>query len=219
MTTNFLVNGQTFKNFLLNLTACAMCAWDPVSFDPDAFYKQWTTRYFGENVSADAVKILKLTYDANQPIGGFRNTMNTSVQLLNKIERKEYEHVSTGKVDSSLMPAEQAMKLSKQLLSKVNADKRLSYIDQVAHPSEIFYLDLKFLQSVVLLNNALTDKSDKAIIQQKATAMRNALVVLRNKLTAGSGWAKWKDFYKPENFRIHTPPPTIEMVDKMIERF
>jgi hypothetical protein len=216
MTNNFLVNGQTFKDFLLNLTACGICAWNPVSFDPEAFYTQWTTRYFGATISADAVKILKLIYDANQPIGGFRNTMNNAVQLLNNMGKKKYEYVSTSKVDSSLTPAYQALKLSEQVLFKVTADKRVSYIDQVAYPSEIFYLDLKFLQSVVVLNNALAEKNDKVVVRQKATGVRNALVVLRNKLSAGSGWAKWNGFYKPENFRIHTPPPTIEMVDKII---
>ncbi len=76
---------------------------------------------------------------------------------------------------------------------------------------------MKFLQSVLLFNNAFaTDKTNKALIKQKADAMRNALIELRNKLTEGSGWAKWKDFYKPENFRIHTPPPAVEMIDKII---
>lgn len=58
-----------------------------MSFDPETFYTEWTTKYFGHKVSAPVVEILKLTFDANEPIGGFRNTMNESVKLLNKIAK------------------------------------------------------------------------------------------------------------------------------------
>lgn len=217
MTHNFLVNGQTFKNFLLNLTACGQCAWDPVSFDPEVFYKQWTTRYFGANVSEDVVKILKLTYTANEPIGGFRNTMNTTVQLLNQMEKKIYRKESMAKIDSTLLPAEQAWQLSEKLLPMIAADKKNSYIDQIAYPSKIFYLDQQLLKDVLLLNNTLSsDKNNTTLVKQQAANMRKSLIVLRETLTAGSGWEKWKNFYLPENFRIHTPPPTLEMVDKLI---
>ncbi|HEX5026865.1 MAG TPA: glycosyl hydrolase 115 family protein [Agriterribacter sp.] len=217
MTHNFLVNGQTFKDFLLNITACGICAWDPVSFNPETFFKEWTTRYFGANVAGEAVKILKLTYDANQPIGGFRNTMNTAVQLLNRMEKKEYKIESLSSVDSSIIPAEKAFLLSRELTQNVDAQKRISFIDQVAYPSEIFYLDLKFLQSVILLNNTLTkDIKDKIAVQQRAVQMKSRLIELRTALSKGSGWDKWKDFYKPENFRIHTPPPSIQRIEEMI---
>jgi len=220
MNSNFLVNGQTFKDFLLNLTACGICAWDPVSFDPDKFYTDWTTRYFGANISSDVVKILKLTYDANQPIGGFRNTMNTSVKLLNKLEKRDYRNEAMSGIDSSLIPAEKAFQLAEKIYSEVDPEKRLSYRDQVLFPSRIFYLDLKFLRSVLLLNNALVnEKSNRELISQKGEEMKNILLDLRKVLTEGSGWEKWKDFYKPENFRIHTPPPTIEMIDKILAGF
>ncbi len=217
MTHNFLVNGQTFKNFLLNLTACGLCAWDPVSFDPDAFYKAWTTRYFGANVSDRVVKILKHTYAANEPIGGFRNTMNTTVQLLNKMEKKIYTRESTGKIDSTLAPAAEAWQLSAALMPEIAADKKISYIDQIAYPSKIFYMDQRLLQAVILLNNTLaSDKNNHVLIREQATRLREALVLLRDTLTAGSGWERWKNFYLPENFRIHTPPPALAWVDSIL---
>ena len=73
------------------------------------------------------------------------------------------------------------------------------------------------LGSVILLNNiCANDAANKAAIKQQADEMKNSLVRLRDKLSAGSGWEKWKGFYKPENFRIHTPPPSIEIIDKII---
>ena len=218
MTSNFLVNGQTFKNFLLNITAAGLCAWDPVSFDPELFYKDWTTRYFGGNASRAIVNILKLTYDANLPIGGFRNTMNASVQLLNKLDKHQYQNESVSKIDSSLLPAQKAFQLVNQLRPKVNKTKMTSFEDQIAFPTEIFYLNLQFLHSVILLNNALSSgNAAKLTIKELANSMKNSLVTLRNKLAIGSGWKKWDDFYKPENFRIHTPPPSLEMIDKIIK--
>ncbi len=217
MTNNFLVNGQTFKDFLLNLTSCGLCAWDPASFDPESIYQEWTTKYFGENISPEVIKVLKMTYDANQPIGGFRNTMNASVQLLNKMDKRQYQIESVSSVDSSLAPAEKAFQLVQQLRPKLSAVKRISFEDQVAFPTEIFYLNLKFLRSVILLNNTCaTDAANKAAIKQQADEMKNSLVRLRDKLSAGSGWEKWKGFYNPENFRIHTPPPSIEIINKII---
>ncbi len=73
------------------------------------------------------------------------------------------------------------------------------------------------LKDVIVLNNTLAlDKNNTLLIRQKAATMRKSLVVLRETLIAGSGWEKWKNFYLPENFRIHTPPPTLEMMDKLI---
>lgn len=218
MNNNLLVNGQTFKNFLLNLTACGLCAWDPASFDPAVFYREWTAHYFGANISDDVVKILKLTYAANEPIGGFRNTMNTTVQLLAKLQKKTYSTESMEKIDSTIAPAKLAWELSEKILPKVAGGKKTSYIDQVYYPAKIFYLDQQLLKTVLVLNNTLaTDRKNTTVVKQQAMAVRKALVLLRETLTEGSGWDKWTNFYLPENFRIHTPPPAVEMVDKIIE--
>jgi hypothetical protein len=186
-------------------------------FNPESFYSEWTKKYFGDNVSAEIVAILKLTHEANLPIGGFRNTMNNSVKLLNKIENKEYGVVSSSELDSSLIPAEKAFQLSQKLIPAIKGMKQTSFIDQVAYPAEIFYLNLKFLKSITDLNNALAVKNtSRSVIIQKGEKMKSVLIELRDKLDAGSGWDKWKDFYKPENFRIHTPPPTMESIGKII---
>ncbi|MBK9678674.1 MAG: glycosyl hydrolase 115 family protein [Saprospiraceae bacterium] len=217
MTSNFLVNGQTFKDFLLNLNACGRCAWDPMSFDPETFYTEWTTKYFGHKVSAPVVEILKLTFDANEPIGGFRNTMNESVKLLNKIAKHEYNLEPLSLINASFTPAAKALELVKAVRPRVPHNKIVSFEDQVAYPTEIFYLNLQFLQSVLLFNNALAQHpDDKAMILQQGTVLKKGLLALRRKLEAGSGWEKWTNFYNPENFRIHTPPPTIEMIEKLI---
>jgi hypothetical protein len=218
-TSNILVNGQTFKDFLLNISASAACAWDPVSFDPEQFYSSWTSRYFGENVSAKTVEVLKLTYEANVPIGGFRNTMKATDNLLKKMGRRDFQSESLGEVEASIKASEKALKIVNQIIPDIEPSKKMSFIDQVAYPTEIFLLNLKLLESAILLNNSLVNQaSDRTIVKQKSKKMRNRLISLLEKLSQGSGWEKWDNFYNPENFRIHTPPPTIERVDRLIQQ-
>jgi len=218
-TSNILVNGQTFKDFLLNISASAACAWDPVSFDPEQFYSSWTSRYFGENVSAKTVEVLKLTYDANVPIGGFRNTMKATDNLLIKIEKREFQSESLDELEESIKASVKALEMVKQILPDLAPDKKMSFVDQVAYPTEIFLLNLKLLESTILLNNSLVNQaSDRTIVKQNSKEMRNSLILLLEKLSQGSGWEKWDNFYNPENFRMHTPPPTIERVDQLISK-
>lgn len=216
-TSNILVNGQTFKDFLLNISASAACAWDPIGFDPEQFYTDWTTRYFGKNASAKTVEVLKLTYQANVPLGGFRNTMNKTVQILNTIEKKNPKLESLEAVETSIKASEQALKLVHELAPTIEGNKRMSFTDQIAYPTEIFNLNLLLLKSALVLNNSLVNElSDPASVKQKSEELKKSLIALRKKLTNGSGWEKWENFYNPENFRIHTPPPSIERVDNLL---
>lgn len=218
-TSNILVNGQTFKDFLLNISASAACAWDPDSFDPEQFYTNWTSRYFGENISEKTVEVLKLTYEANVPIGGFRNTMKATEKLLKRMGKRNFQSEPLNEVEESIKASEKALKIVNQIRPNLAPDKKMSFVDQIAYPTEIFLLNLKLLESTILLNNSLVDNaSEHTTVKQKSKEMRNRLISLREKLSQGSGWEKWDNFYNPENFRIHTPPPTIEQVDRIIQQ-
>jgi len=45
------------------------------------------------------------------------------------------------------------------------------------------------------------------------------LVKMRTTLDQGSNWKKWDGWTKCENFRVYTPPPKIEQVDKIIKKY
>jgi len=49
--------------------------------------------------------------------------------------------------------------------------------------------------------------------------MKDALAKMRTSLDQGSKWKKWDGWTKCENFRVFTPPPAIEQVDKIIETY
>ena len=52
-----------------------------------------------------------------------------------------------------------------------------------------------------------------------AKAMRDALVKMRSTLDQGGKWKKWDGWTKCEHFRLHTPPPTIDQVDRIIKTY
>ncbi len=52
-----------------------------------------------------------------------------------------------------------------------------------------------------------------------ANNMRSALVKMRETLDEGSKWKKWDGWTKCENFRVYTPPPSIEQIDKIIKHY
>ena len=62
MTHYCLVNGQTFRHFILNLEVCSLLCDDPENFHPQEFYLDWTARYFGETVKTEVVEVLKLLH-------------------------------------------------------------------------------------------------------------------------------------------------------------
>ncbi|MBD3351290.1 MAG: hypothetical protein GF364_07365, partial [Candidatus Lokiarchaeota archaeon] len=70
-----LVNGQTFRHFLLNIEACSRICYDPISFNPDKFYLEWCSRYFGQDYAAEIVKILKLLHEGQSNRLGYVKTI------------------------------------------------------------------------------------------------------------------------------------------------
>ena len=82
---NGLVNGQNFKPFILNLEASAQALWNPYTFEPERYYQQWTTRYFGAEASAGAVQSFKRLHQAHGPIRGYRDVTKTQQKILKKL--------------------------------------------------------------------------------------------------------------------------------------
>jgi len=56
-------------------------------------------------------------------------------------------------------------------------------------------------------------KKNMPILKDK---VHDHLADLRGKLEKGSGWEKWNGWYKPEHFRVFTPPPTLDELDKVL---
>lgn len=221
MINNIFVNGQDFKHFILNLEVCSRLAWDPKGFNPDEFYKEWTSRYFGEKASPLVINSLKLLNEAHNALAGYKDITTASVFTLNNIEKGEFVSScdirktlkAIGLAKASLQTAITAAKL-------VPEESQLVYDDQIVFPATIYMDNILLLESVTLYCEFLQSGiEDKVTYDYYANNMKNALIKMRNRLDEGSKWKKWDGWTKCENFRVYTPPPKIEQVDKIIEKY
>ena len=80
-------------------------------------------------------------------------------------------------------------------------------------------MNLDFLKAVTLYAQFLKSGiHDSLAYAQYAQDMKNALVILRKTLDEGSSWKKWAGWTKCENFRVFTPPPSLEQLNEIIEK-
>jgi hypothetical protein len=223
MTNNIFVNGQDFKHFILNLEVCARTAWDSEGFDPDAFYTEWTSRYFGEKASPKVVKSLKLLNEAQKALHGYKEITNASVITLNSREKGKIKISRLGDekiTKKALGLAEASLQTAVDAASSVPEDAQLVYDDQIVFPATIYVDNIRLLRAVVRYGEFVkSGDKDKAAYDRYANDMRDALVKMRTTLDQGSKWKKWDGWTKCENFRVYTPPPDIEMMDKIIEKY
>ena len=86
-----------------------------------------------------------------------------------------------------------------------------SFSRELAQSAGVTPAQLRVLQIV--------EQRDGVIPKALAQQMRAALVKRRTTLKQGSQWKKWDGWTRCENFRVYTPPPTLELVDQLIERY
>lgn len=221
MTNNIFVNGQDFKHFILNLEVCARLGWDAEGFDPDEFYREWTSRYFGEKASPLVINSLKLLNEAHNALAGYKDITTASVITLNNLEKGELK-LSGDKIKilRGLGLAKASLQTAITAASLVPEESQLVFDDQIVFPATIYLDDILLLEAVTLYGEFLQSGiDDKATYDYYANNMKNALVTMRNRLDKGSKWKKWDGWTKCENFRIYTPPPKIEQMDKIIKKY
>lgn len=223
MTSCYFVNGQTFKDFLLNIEAAGRVAWDPQRFDSEAFYIQWNSRYFGEENAEECTRVFKMMHESNQPTSGFRDIMSYTVGLLNSIEKQSIRKKDVFMVEHALLLAENAYRRALAIEGKVTLQGKKTFNEQLLFPTRIFKQNLEMYLATIHFNNLLykVNQGEVSVNQEEfnklSTNLKKALDRLCQSLTNGTGWNKWENFYLPQNFRIHTPPPTKDKVDKVIE--
>jgi hypothetical protein len=227
MTYNYFINGQDFKHFILNLEACARAAWDPYSFDPEKFYIEWTSRYFGEKAAPTIVESLKALHEASAAPGGFTKIMDTSDEILLKLHYLTTERIDMKPIDSALAGAEKSYELAEKAASLVPPESELVYDDQILFPAKIFLENLKLLKATAETMNAFADRRDSNLSADQRKEARERLNQwkkrlpaqlrkLRGLLVEGSKWKKWDGWTNPDNFRKITPPPDQDYVERII---
>lgn len=66
-----MVNGQTFRLFLINLEAFSELAKSVTHYDGKGFYQDWVSRYFGEHVTEATIRSLQKLHQAQHGHSGY----------------------------------------------------------------------------------------------------------------------------------------------------
>lgn len=223
MTHNILVHGPGFKPFLFNLEAAARVAWDPSGFDPEDFYREWTSRYFGVAASGTVIESLEHLHDVHFYVEGFRNIMKLPEEILDNLNLRPVDRISLADLRTALALAHKSLELATEAEGLVMDESREVYDDQVAFPCRLMVANLEFAKTMVEFNNAYhtagdRDASEREELKELLGDARNQLIEFRSLLEQGSRWSKWKGWYAPDELKYYTLPPTLKDLDRVLER-
>lgn len=227
-----MVNGQTFRPFLLNIEAYSDVCHNPDMFSAEQFYKEWSQRYFDKNTTVHAIKSMKLLNKAQsvnrigyvQHLWELREAIaylsNSPIERPGKppvpyeFERVEndIEHVLFTKkhIDSALAEAKKGLDLSK-------GDG--FYYSYVYLPA-LLYSDLmvfeRNLHQMSLLKRKYETTSNATYLKEALViledAKRNLAKMYQNRLE-GDKNPKWEKWYDPAIRRPNNGFPTQKMLN------
>ncbi|HPE77224.1 MAG TPA: glycosyl hydrolase 115 family protein [Draconibacterium sp.] len=228
------INGQQFRPFLLNLEAFSELAQSPENFDGEAFYKEWTERYFGNVAAVYAVKSMKKLHDAQFDKVGYVQNLSEINQvtryLTNAIVENPgkpsvpftYERVSNNNTTCKLRLdlAKQAVMEAEKGLQFIKPDDTF-YNDYILLPAKL-YLDLIVfedgLNEIASLKNAFEESGDKKVLDEALHLLEKARLdletVYKNSLE-GDKNKKWAGWYDPAKRRPNNGFPTNEMLNNI----
>ena len=225
MTHNYFVNGQDFKHFILNMEACARAAWDPEGYDPEKFYSEWLTRYFGAKAAPKIEESLKALHSASAGAGGFTRLLDWTDEIVNKLLVMTAEHRDSAVIEKAVADAKLSLKYAEESAPLVAPGSELLYDDQILFPARIYLINIELYQAAAETANALLDSKDKSLTLEQRKAARERLKEWKKKvppklkelralLDEGSKWKKWEGWTSVKNFRKITPPPDVSITER-----
>ncbi|WP_139956644.1 glycosyl hydrolase 115 family protein [Flavicella sediminum] len=231
--TNYcLVNGQTFKPFLLNIEAYSAVCNNPETYNGTAFYKSWTERYFGEEVSQYAVSSMQWLHKAQENRKGYVEHLweireaiaylsNAPIRRPGKtpvpfsFERVENDLENTKQVEFHL---NKALQEAEHGLEKLNSTD--NFYHAYIYLPVVLYSDLivfeRTLHKMALLKREFERTKNKKFIEEAKELIPLAskqLETVYERREIGDVDEKWKDWYALKNRRQNNGFPTPEMLE------
>lgn len=201
-----LVNGQTFRHFLLNIEACSKIAWFGNSFNSEEFHKEWINRYFGNEQVGFIKTLLELLHQGQVSENGY-------VQILSRITNWQSIDLSvrecTGEWVSLLKACEIRLIILQQGLDLIDIiqDK----VDDRAHYfHDHFVIPFMLLKQINLIFYQMLQvpaAENKEAALARVNELINEHTAYRNK---GDKNSLWKGWYAPETARPNGGYPDIE---------
>ena len=226
------INGQQFRPFLLNIEAYATIANNPDAFNGEAFYREWTTRYFGEKAAVYAVRSMKKLHEAQLDKVGYVQTLSEIKQVIGYLGNISVSRPGTPSVQANyanVAAAYQQTENRYEILMQAKADAEKGqeytgsgdtfYYDFVVLPVYL-YVDLltfeKVLNNMALLKRTFEETGDKSKLQQAIQLLDKAkadLITLYQRNQEGDKNKRWDGWYDPAKRRPNNGFPTQEMLN------
>ena len=209
MNNYYLVNGQDFRHFILNIEATAKASFDSEGFDGEKFYKEFVGRYFNKNASTHIISSLKKLHEAHyhkessvlpRSYAGYKEVTESSRRILDGMARQRPRKLlPLADIEKSLVLLSEAQKDLDRAYSLIADDEKLLFDDQLVFPLRILKENIEFLRLVVVANNERFENKEISV------DLVSQLLLQRKLLVEGSKWDKWEGWTHPDNFRVYTP--------------
>lgn len=230
------VNGQTFRPFILNLEAYSEVCRLSNKFDGDAFYQNWSQRYFDDPLAEIAVDSFKLLHQAHLENTGYVEHLweikEAIAYLSNRpLERPRRDPIDVGfpNVADDIEPLikkstilQQAVSISQKGL-ELESRNLVFYHDHIVLPILIFSDLVRFertLHELALLKYEV-EKGGKSLdvvatnlLLEKA---KNNLNTVYERRMSGDRNKKWAGWYDPSKRRPNNGFPTPDMLNLIEE--
>lgn len=225
------INGQQFRPFLLNLEAFSELAKSPENFDGEAFYKEWSERYFGEEAAVFAVNSMKKLHEAQFDNVGYVQHLSEINQVMKYLNNEltglpgesqllfDYSRVSDypEKVKKRISLAGQALIFAERGLEFAGVEDTF-YHDYILLPVRL-YLDLltfeNKLTQMALLKKSFEETGNKENLKEALLLLKDAkkdLDTVYNRSLEGDKNKKWSSWYDPAKRRPNNGFPQQEML-------
>ncbi len=209
-----LVNGQTFRPFILNLEAYARAAEDPETFDAGIFAREWARRYWGPEAEAVIEDVFSLWHKASDR--GYIHQMFRLTSLLDDWEKKGSPEM--GEERTCELP-----ELSRRMDLLEQAQNKLDFPVQGVRSD---FLHDHLILPITLLRQLLacTECAYRAALSKDTEeclkALREAQSSFeehRSTRLAGDRDLRWKGWYDPATRRPNGGFPTAAQFERLIE--
>ncbi len=229
-----MVNGQTFRPFMLNLEAFSESARLGTAFDGETFYLNWAKNYFGEAPAKKIVAAMKGLHQAHHNQVGYveilwqikKMTAYLTDKPLQRPGRSAVPVDYSGVIEffdgtqSRINALKQSQSLIAQIEPELSQNKEFFH-DHVSLPIAIYLDLLNFNQNLIALSK-LKGQAEQNPESLSAQAINNILIDAENNLNQiyqrranGDLNPQWQSWYAVDKRRPNNGFPSINTVKKI----
>jgi len=237
-----MVNGQTFRPFILNLEAFSESARLGTDFDGEAFYQNWAERYFGKTYASHSVNILKQLHKANSNRTGYVEILwqvkKMTAYLANQPLLHPYKppiSVDFAGVKAFIgqtQPRIQALETALFEIDKIKnqvSKNRMFFHDHMILPVQIFHDLLVFNQTLIELSQ-IKQQLEVTQIEHKQFILKNnarhllaqaksQLDTIYQRRLKGDLNPRWSTWYDPAKRRPNNGFPNLQALAEIEKAF